>query len=158
MKFIRFNSLDNKYKLLLFYVTICSGCFLICRLMEGIAPFDYDFFDSICQLIIFIPLYIYEIIKNKENFNNSSKSPIIYEGFNYKDYIIFIMIIILNFVTNIIHLNSDKSLKNMLIFVNTYNLEILFGKLMVNIYINDKYYLHQFIHHIMISLLAIGID
>ena len=158
MKFILFHAPDKKVKLLLIYSFACAACFIICKLMKGIAPFEFDFFDSICQLIIFIPLYLYETFKNKDNLKDLSTSSNIYEFSNCKDYIIFIMIIILNFIMNIIHLNSDKSLKNMLKFVNTYNLEILFGKIMVNIYTNGKYYLHQFIHHIMISLLAIGID
>ena len=62
MKFIQINGLNQKYKLLLLYVTICSICFGIARLSGIVAPFDCDFFDSICQLIIFIPLLLYKTI------------------------------------------------------------------------------------------------
>ena len=157
MKFIRFNSLEKKYRLLLLYVYIGSTCFFIGRLIDGIAPFDYNFFDSICQLIVFIPIYIFKSIKKKIKKSNSNVD-IKYFKNTYKDYIIFGMIIIINYINNIILLNRDKAIKVLYGFTNTNNFEIFLIKVMIKIYTKDNYYLHQMIHHIIISVLSLGID
>lgn len=161
MGFIRLNRLDKNFKILLLYMTICCGCFLISRIMGGVAPFDFDFFDSICQLIIFIPLLIYEKIEKKEEkLYNSYKKKQKYDKNNYKDYIIFILIIIINFIYNLILLNRDISLLKMISFISTYNLEILFIKIINKFYSIGMSidYIHQYIHQIIITLLSLGID
>jgi len=161
MRFIHFNSLDKNKRVLLLYIIICCGCFLISRLFGGVAPFDFDIFDSICQLIVFVPLLLYEQFKFKkeDKLKSANKNKInIYEKNNYKDYTIFAMFIILNFIFNIILLNRDHSLKKSITFINTYDFEILLGILMYNFYSNKLRYLHEYIHHVIITLLALGID
>ena len=120
MKFIQINGLNQKYKLLLLYVTICSICFGIARLSGIVAPFDCDFFDSICQLIIFIPLLLYKTIAKKGKLSESIKKTNFFGKNDCKDYAIFVMMIILNVLFDIIMINLDCFLKNTLGCYNYY--------------------------------------
>ena len=58
--------LDGKNIILMIYLLVILLCYLLPNFYDGIAPLDYDLFDSITQILITVPYFIRKI-KLKKN-------------------------------------------------------------------------------------------
>ena len=148
MSLIAFIPLNSKTTTLFFYILIIYICFLIPTYIDGIVPFDFDLFDSLGQVLICVPYFIWKIKREKQIFRKNLLQ------YSKLDYIIFALIIILNFLDMTLYVIYDDSLFYISELFNWSNLEIFILILLSKFSLNYRTYAHHVIGFIIMLLFA----
>ena len=95
-------------------------------------------------------------IKFKDENNNLNRIKNPFKKFDKKDFIIFIIILILDFLQGLIYNLFEMKLN--FIFISQFSVQMIFISLYSKLYSNSRYYIHQFISHLIFTILCIIID
>ena len=139
MSLISLIPLNGKNIMLIIYIVVIYLCYLLPNYYDGIVPLDFDLFDSITQILITVPYFIRKIKLKKKIFKKSlSEYPKI-------DYIIFFLVIILNFLDMTLYVIYDDSLFYISELFNWSNLEIFFLMILSKFSLNTSFHIHHII-------------
>ena len=145
-----FDQKTRKFYILLFSYFISDICLISIHNYLNFQEFSLveDFIESISKIIVIIPYFIYKICSKKE-YITSLKNKKSISNNNIKDYIIFILVVIIEFLFSIflIELRSKN---------NYYEVIVLFYfSLLMKIYTDFKFYKHRIVGLIIFSIFSI---
>ena len=151
MALISFASLNKNTYLLIIFITISAIANIVPDYIGGIVPFDIDLVDYSCQLLISIPFIIQHLLKK-------NKTGGLFQNFSKIDYIIFALMMIINFVDATIYVMFDDTLFFACNIFNRYNIDI-FLCLVLSIYTsNSEYYRHHIVGQIIFFIPSTFVD
>ena len=128
--------------------------------IEGFIPLEYNYFNPICQFIIYIPIFIYNAIcKNKHSKKNylTEKKLDKTSKFSNLDCIIFAFIVFLDLMKAIPYIFLD-TLEQTFCLCSRYTIQIILITFFSKIYSNTRYYKHNIISQIMFTILGLLFD
>ena len=145
-----FEQKTRRFYILLFSYFISDICLISIHNYLNFQEFSLveDFIESISKIIVIIPYFIYKIFSKKE-YITSLKNKKSISNNNIKDYIIFILVVIIEFLFSIflIELRSKN---------NYYEVIVLFYfSLLMRIYNDFKFYKHRIVGLIIFSIFSI---
>ena len=103
MALISFTPINHKNIVLLFFITISVIANVAPLYFDGVQPFDLDIIDYSSQILISLPFLLNKLFKKKKNKKT-------YLKFSKFDYIIFSLMIAINFIEAIIYIVYDDTL------------------------------------------------
>ena len=151
MSIIYFTPLNDKTKILIFFIFITCFCNIVPKLYGGIDLYNYTLIDNFCQILLIIPHFIEHKFDKKsilpDNYTISKRDIII---------LILILIIIINFCNTIIYIIYDATLSFLVNLFIMYNGEMIFLMILSIYCFKYKYYKHHLIG-IIIFIISVSI-
>lgn len=145
MAWISFTKINRDTILLMFFFLFSLLSNLLPRYMDGIVPDTIGLFDTLCQISITIPYFIRKFYKKKKIFKKKLSD------YTTTDYIIFVLMIIINLIDFTIFLSYDKSLDLMHSYYIRYTLNLIlllfFSKYSLS---KSNFYIHHLIGLIIV--------
>ena len=142
MALISFTSINKNTYLLLLFIVMSAIANIVPDYCNGIVPFDIDLVDYSCQLLISLPFVVQGFFNNKKIFN-------IFQNFTKIDYIIFALMLVINFIDATIYVMFDETLFFACNIFNRYNIDIFLCLVLSIFTSNSEYYRHHIVGQII---------
>ena len=167
---IEFPKLDKKAKLVIIFLAYTCISYLINDgIVSGILPYENQFFDKICQFLIYIPNFIYIEIKNKKHsykveeeeediFNQRRVNTFKNINFTRKDKIILIIMIIVDILNDSFYTIFDERINPSNGSFAWLNILLICTLIFSFFYSNQIYYKHRLLSLFIIIVLTSIVD
>ena len=162
---IEFPKLDKKAKLVIVFLAYTCISYLINDgIVSGILPYKNQFFDKICQFLIYIPYFIFVRIKNKKHSDeeeiltqkrvNTFKN----KNFTRKDKIVLVIMIIVDILNDSLYTIFDERISPSNGSFAWLNIILIFILIISFVYSSQIYYKHRVLSLFIIIILTSIID
>ena len=167
---IEFPKLDKKAKLVIIFLAYTCISYLINDgIVSGILPYENQFFDKICQFLIYIPYFIYIEIKNKKHsykveeeeediLNQRRVNTFKNINFTRKDKIILIIMIIVDILNDSFYTIFDERINPSNGSFAWLNILLICTLIFSFFYSNQIYYKHRLLSLFIIIVLTSIVD
>ena len=145
MAWISFTKINKPTILLMFFFFFSLLSNLLPNYIDGIVPDQIGLFDSVCQIIITLPYFIRKYYKKKKIFKKKLSD------YPKEDYIIFILMIIINLIEFTIFLSYDKTLEIIQSYYDRYTLNLI----LLLIFAKYSLYKSNFYSHHIVGLIIV---
>ena len=148
MALISFIPLNKKNIILFFFISISVITCVIPACLELIKPFEIDLIDYSSQILIGIPfLFQHLCTKNKKHK--------LFSHFSKLDYIIFVLIMIIDLIQATMYVIYDDTLFYASNTFNRYNFDMILLEIFSKFTSNSRYFIHHVIGQIFYLALLI---
>ena len=166
---IEFPKLDKKAKLVIIFLAYTCISYLINDgIVSGILPYENQFFDKLCQFLIYIPYFIYIEIKNKKHsYKVEEEEDILNQrrvntfkniNFTRKDKIILIIMIIVDILNDSFYTIFDERINPSNGSFAWLNILLICTLIFSFFYSNQIYYKHRLLSLFIIIVLTSIVD
>ena len=163
---IEFPKLDKKAKLVIVFLAYTCISYLINDgIVSGILPYKNQFFDKICQFLIYIPYFIFVRIKNKKHSDEEEEiltqkrvNTFKNKNFTRKDKIVLVIMIIVDILNDSLYTIFDERISPSNGSFAWLNIILIFILIISFVYSSQIYYKHRVLSLFIIIILTSIID